>query len=426
MLPGEADAAEDLDAALGRFHVGVEGDGPGQHGRQAGLVSVGAVGGPGRVPGQRRGLLDGDEHVGQPVLDGLELPDGPAELTAVLGVLGGRLETPPRPAGALGGGDGEGPLAHQTGGHPAQTGPGGDDRAGHPYGGHPPAEVQTGQRLHRDTGRVEAQRAPDRLPRPVLDMGGDQEQLGAGAGAQHRSDRPGEGQAAVVSDRGRQGAAAGQGHGGGQAPVDQGGQEFLGVGRIRGTGEHGRRQHGGQDRSGGRRARQLLHHHGQLHETEALAAVLLGHVNAQPALAGQLVPEGRQGFGVGVEHGPGDFRWTPGLDPPAQRAPQLLVVFPDPDRHPCSTSSRAPDTPMPPGAGGGAPGPDRGECRRNWNKLRRRDGHGPARRPVPAARRQGCPRPDGDRTRPVVGAAGVRKCRSGGRSTRSARRAGRG
>ena len=34
VLPGEAHPPEDLDAALGRLHVGVEGHGPGQHGRQ--------------------------------------------------------------------------------------------------------------------------------------------------------------------------------------------------------------------------------------------------------------------------------------------------------------------------------------------------------------------------------------------------------
>ena len=35
VLPGETHAAEHLDAPLGRLDVGVEGDGPGQGGRQA-------------------------------------------------------------------------------------------------------------------------------------------------------------------------------------------------------------------------------------------------------------------------------------------------------------------------------------------------------------------------------------------------------
>ena len=56
----------------------------------------------GRVPHRRRRLLHGHQHVGQPVLDRLELADGPAELLAGPGVLGGDVKAPAGPSGRLG------------------------------------------------------------------------------------------------------------------------------------------------------------------------------------------------------------------------------------------------------------------------------------------------------------------------------------
>ena len=102
VLPGEADAAQQLQAVLGAVDVAVEGQGAGGGRSQRGLVgSVRCPTASGRVPGHRGHLLHPDRHVGQPVLDRLELADGAPELDAHLGVLGGGVEAPPGPAGVL-------------------------------------------------------------------------------------------------------------------------------------------------------------------------------------------------------------------------------------------------------------------------------------------------------------------------------------
>ena len=101
VLPGEAHPAEDLDGALGRLDVAVEGQGRGELDGEAPLVGLLTCGRAalgledrGGVPGGGHTLLDGDQHVGQPVLDPLELADRPAELLAGPGVFGGRVEAP--------------------------------------------------------------------------------------------------------------------------------------------------------------------------------------------------------------------------------------------------------------------------------------------------------------------------------------------
>ena len=81
VLPREADAAEHLDAVLGRPHGGVGRHGRGQGGGERSLVRVGS--GPCRVPRQCPRSLERREHVGAPVLHRLELADGPAELPAL-------------------------------------------------------------------------------------------------------------------------------------------------------------------------------------------------------------------------------------------------------------------------------------------------------------------------------------------------------
>ena len=101
---------EDLDGALGGLHVAVEGQGCGELDGQAGpgparRPDVGAVLGledRGRVPGGGHPLLHRDQHVGQPVLDPLELADRPAELLSGAGVLGRRVEAPAGPPDRLG------------------------------------------------------------------------------------------------------------------------------------------------------------------------------------------------------------------------------------------------------------------------------------------------------------------------------------
>ncbi len=142
VFPGEPDAPEDLDALLGAVSRRLERHrardaraeqpagvvrrviraGRDSVGRPARLARVArfahfAPGGCG-VPRHRRTLLDGHQHVGERVLDGLELADGPAELHAHLGVVGRRLETPSSQSGALRSGQGECERAHLVAGHP--------------------------------------------------------------------------------------------------------------------------------------------------------------------------------------------------------------------------------------------------------------------------------------------------------------------
>ena len=118
VLPGEADAAEDLDALLGAVRGAPRAPtAPAMRAlRCAGAVGrrLGALFAPRRrrVPGHRGALLDRHQHVGQRVLDRLELPDGPAELDPHLGVLRGRLEAPAGDPRALGRGQREREAAH--------------------------------------------------------------------------------------------------------------------------------------------------------------------------------------------------------------------------------------------------------------------------------------------------------------------------
>ena len=85
MLPREADAAQGLDALLGQKALAVSGRGLGHgHGQRPPVVVL-RYGQRGEVA-QGPGPLQGDVHVGELVLHGLEGPDGDAELLAHLGV----------------------------------------------------------------------------------------------------------------------------------------------------------------------------------------------------------------------------------------------------------------------------------------------------------------------------------------------------
>src|SRR5437588_379078 len=87
-----------LAAVLGALDGGAEGEGGRRCRRQGGL---GADGGHGRVPRGSAGLLDRHQHVGDLVLHGLELPDGPPELLPDLGVGGSGVEAPAGEPGGL-------------------------------------------------------------------------------------------------------------------------------------------------------------------------------------------------------------------------------------------------------------------------------------------------------------------------------------
>ncbi len=103
VLPGDADAAEHLDAVLGvgLGHFDARGGRDGGGDRQ--LRIVGAVGGVGGVACGHRDLLGAQQHLGAHVLDRLEAADRLAELLANLRVFGGGLQCPPRQPGGLGG-----------------------------------------------------------------------------------------------------------------------------------------------------------------------------------------------------------------------------------------------------------------------------------------------------------------------------------
>ena len=102
MLPGEADAAEDLERVGGHPPGRVGGAGLGHRGRQRQRLRLG-VGAPGRVVGERARLLDVVEHPGAAVRDGLVGADRAVELLALLGVVDRHLHRPLGDPGQLGG-----------------------------------------------------------------------------------------------------------------------------------------------------------------------------------------------------------------------------------------------------------------------------------------------------------------------------------
>ena len=170
-LPGEADPAQELEALLRRAGVAVDGE---RRGRGRGQLHAVVVGvdrdGHRGVPRHRGHLLHPYRHVGQPVLDRLELPDGPAELHPHLGVLGGRLEAPPGPAHLLGRHQGRGHLAEAPGGEGRELVAGRDHVGIRLHHAHPSGLVQTAQggnvhtTLGPGAGSVDLEEAPRLLP----------------------------------------------------------------------------------------------------------------------------------------------------------------------------------------------------------------------------------------------------------------------
>ena len=290
VLPGEADPSQQLQALLGAEGVPVEGEGGGGRRGQAGVVRRPGADGHGRVPGHGGHLLDPDGHVGQPVLDRLELPDGPTELDPDLGVFGGRLEAPAGAAGMLGGHQGDHHLVDPPGGQRRQL-------ALHPHPdlvdldhADPAGGVEAGQRggphPARRSGHVEE--APDH--RTVGPAGrGQHDRRRRRAEQRPEGPRDDELVRRALIDHLEAGLRP-EDEGGGRAPVDQPGQDHLGLGRCRHLGHQRRRGHGGQQRPGDQRPPGLLEEDGKLEEPESLAAELLGQVDPEPALGGHLLP----------------------------------------------------------------------------------------------------------------------------------------
>ena len=100
MLPGEADAAEDLDAALRVVESRLRRDRGSGLGRYQCFVTADVrVGGDRCIPDGSTRLLGRDQHVGACMLDRLEVADRIAELFAHLRVLDRRAQTPVGDAG---------------------------------------------------------------------------------------------------------------------------------------------------------------------------------------------------------------------------------------------------------------------------------------------------------------------------------------
>ena len=110
VLPGDADAAEHLDAVLGVGLGQLDACGRRDGGGDRQLRIVGSVGGAGGVACGHCDLLGAQQHLGAHVLDRLEAADRLAELLANLRVFGGGLQRPARQPGGLGGQHGRGEI----------------------------------------------------------------------------------------------------------------------------------------------------------------------------------------------------------------------------------------------------------------------------------------------------------------------------
>ena len=102
VLPGEADAAVDLDRGVGDAPAGVGGVGLGHRGGQRQRLRLG-VGRPGGAVDGRARVLGLQQHLRAAVRDRLVGADRPAELLAVFGVLDRHLHRPLGDPGRLGG-----------------------------------------------------------------------------------------------------------------------------------------------------------------------------------------------------------------------------------------------------------------------------------------------------------------------------------
>ena len=291
VLPGEADAAVDLDAVLGAVLGGDGGEGRGDGGGElegAGLLTVVLtasaflVDGAGGIPHRGGGAFGFGDHVGALVLDGLELADRATELFPDLGVGRGGVGGPPRNADAL---CREQRRDQRSGHRLRQVGQ-------HAVVGHLDAvgahvrdgaqRVDGGDRLDLELVGVEDHPLLARFDRDRQDQyrglrGGG---YGAGFAADH--------QAVTVPRRGQCGAdrVGGDGLAGGQT-AQHGGVGIVGRDQCAGDGRrHEGAGHGAVAELGG--------DDGQFQDAEALPADRLGEVDALQALFGRRLPVGRR------------------------------------------------------------------------------------------------------------------------------------
>ena len=229
----------------------------------------------------------------------LELADGPAELAPVPGVGGGGVDAPGGAAGASAAASATATASTRPGSSPGSGDPGG--RPSSKAMGQAPGGVEGatsgggGVRPLDDRPALLRPRSPARRP----DVGERAAQHGTGgAGAPQRAVVAALASiAAVERDR---------------ADPPAGGQ----VGAVPGPDQRRRPARWAAPARGHGPAR-LLEHHGQLGVAVALAAVGLGHGEAEPAEPGQLVPERRQRLDLRLEGGSGDGgRAALGGEPP--------------------------------------------------------------------------------------------------------------
>ena len=110
---GDSDGAEDLVADMNRIQGGPRGRESGGARALEASVRISVLEGAGGGAGQEAGRLQPHMGVGQGVGDGLELPDGAAELLSGPGVFGGLGDEPTARGGQIGGpgdfGEGQAP-----------------------------------------------------------------------------------------------------------------------------------------------------------------------------------------------------------------------------------------------------------------------------------------------------------------------------
>ncbi len=295
MLPGEADAAEDLDGVLGAAVRGLRRGGGGEGGGEPTYIGPfpGApcllVGGAGRVPGQGAGLFEADEHVGAEVLDRLERPDGPPELLAHAGVSDGRVQAPGGSPAGVGGEEDGGQVADERGVEGQDPVRRYVDGVG-PYLRRRPGRVDAAVRAHGEPLGAGVHEEPEH---PAGRVGGGQEQqIGRLAGEDGRG-----GAVKAVAALGGGGGerAGGEGEGGGTLPggeasaqvPEQLREQAAGPGR---PAEHRPRQRGGEVRPRQRPVSRLLQDHGEVQETAAPTPVLLGQMDPGQPLPGERLP----------------------------------------------------------------------------------------------------------------------------------------
>ena len=318
MLPGEADAAQHLDAVLRVVHRVVQRQRGGRRGRQR-VLGGRLVGGTGGAPGQGGGTFGPAGHGGAQVLDRLELTDRAAELPAGPGVVGGRAAAPGGHPGGFGREQGRRQVADafcaQTGQEVLRR----DDRIGEPDGGQLAGEVERGEPVDGHARLARLEQEPHVAVGAVAGEGGRGEQVACGP--QDRAGLARHPQPAV--------RLAGPGQRAGSSRVERDAGGGLGLCESRpeflpaAAGEQEASQRGRQHRARGQGPGQLLERGGQVGHRAAVQG------DGEDAEGGQVVEECGAGPLAGDGYRGGAF------GPVAEGCLQGLLLLRHRDRHDC-------------------------------------------------------------------------------------------